>query len=74
MNNRNKGISWGNKDTCRASESRKRKVVMISYNGTETKFASIKEASQATGLYMSKICACCRGKQVFTGGFRFKYL
>ena len=63
-----------NFDTKNASESRKRKIVMVSYNGKEQVFGSIKEASEATGLYQSAICRCCWGGLKYTGGFRFRYL
>ena len=67
-------IDKRNHDTRKASESRKRKVVMISYKGSEQVFQSIKDAANATGLYESAICRCCRGNLKYTGGFRFKYL
>ena len=69
----NAGHSWGNKDTHRAIEARKRKVVMITLYGSEV-FDSIKEASIRTGFYQSAICNCCRRKQGQTGGVTFRYL
>lgn len=67
-------IEKRNHDTRKASEARKRKVVMVSYKGARQVFSSIKEASDATGLYQSAICRCCRGDLEYTGGFRFYYL
>ena len=67
-------IEKRNHDTRNASNARKRKVVMTSYNGQEQVFPSIKDASDATGLYQSSICRCCRGSLKYTGGFQFKYL
>lgn len=67
-------IDRRNHDTRNASEARKRKVVMVSYRGARQVFSSIKDASEATGLYQSAICRCCRGGLKYTGGFRFYYL
>lgn len=70
--NRNKGKSWGNKDTRKASEARKRKIVMVS--GLVTKvFSSIREASEITGCHEPAIFRCCNGKQGKTCGVTFRY-
>ena len=61
-------------DTTRASEARKRKIVMISKNGIRKEFDSIKDAAKETGLHEPCICRCCKGKQGLTGGLRFVYV
>lgn len=69
-------IPWEkqNHDTRKASEARKRKVVMISQSGKQTAFESIKEASMKTGICKPCICRCCKGKQGASFGFRLKYV
>ncbi|MCK4501262.1 hypothetical protein KAU11_12250, partial [Candidatus Babeliales bacterium] len=43
-------------------------------NETIAVWGSIKEAMIATGVNISCISACCRGKQKTAGGFKWKYV
>ena len=63
-----------NTSTVSATKARMRPVAMVYLNGRVEYFPSIKRASEATGLYASAICRCCRGGLYMTGGFRFYYL
>lgn len=62
-----------NKDTSKATQARRRRVVMIGKSGIIRCFDSIKEASDMTGIPSSHICLNCRGKSSWAGGYQFRY-
>lgn len=67
------GKNVGNRDTWRASLARRRKVNAIYLNGRKVQYSSLKQCSQDLGIHVVTICNCCRGRQKYSGGFRFEY-
>jgi len=62
-----------NKDTSKATQARRRRVVMMGKSGIIRSFDSIKEASELTGIPSSHICRNCRGQLSWAGGYQFRY-
>lgn len=71
-NNPNYGKPMNEKLKAKLIEINKKPVVQITENG-EIKYASAKDAGDATGITNSNITRVCKGQRDTAGGFRWKY-
>lgn len=56
------------------AEAKRKPVYQIGPNGEIlAMYVSISEASRNTGINLSGICACCIGRRLTAGGYKWKY-
>ena len=48
-------------------------VICTDINGNKKVYTSLSEASKETGINISNICRCCKGRTKKAGGYRWEY-
>lgn len=68
-----KALAALEKNRRNARPPRQDKSVMMIKEGKAIYFPSAEAAHRATGTNASNICACCRGKRNYAGGYKWYY-